>query len=91
MLPIYVNDLFGEKSYNKILGIFVSVTTAGYAIGAPVANFCYDITGSYKVAMYICAVLMAIAFVVMQYVITQAHKERDKILSMEKAKEVQTV
>lgn len=81
MLPIYANDLFGDKSYAKILGIITAVNTAGYAVGAPMANFCYDATGSYKIAMYGCVVLMAVAFAVMQYTITSAHKERDKILS----------
>ena len=28
------------------LGIFASVNTAGYALGAPLANLCYDIFGN---------------------------------------------
>ena len=49
MLPIYASEFSEEKSFNKILGIFVSLNTAGYAVGAPVANLCYDITGSYDI------------------------------------------
>jgi len=42
MLPIYASDFFGEKSYNKILGLFVSINTAGYALGTPIVNVCFD-------------------------------------------------
>lgn len=87
MLPIYSNDLFGEKSYNKILGLFVSVNTAGYALGAPIANLCYDKTGSYNIAIYISCGLMIIATLVMQYVITAAHKERKLVEETEKEAE----
>lgn len=79
MLPIYANDLFGEKAYNKILGIFVSVNTAGYALGAIVFNFCYDKIGSYIPAIYIGCGLMTLATITMQFVISSAHKERKRI------------
>ncbi len=76
MLPIYAADLFGEKSYAKILGIIASVNTAGYAVGAPLMNLCYDLTGKYNIAIYIACALMAVATVVMQFVISTAHKEK---------------
>ena len=76
MLPIYARELFGEVSFNKILGIFASVNTAGYALGEPIANICYDITGKYNIAIYISCILMTIAAFVMMYVIKQANKEK---------------
>lgn len=79
MLPIYAADLFGEHSYNKLLGIVSAVNTAGYALGSPVANLCYDITGSYNIALYGGAALMVVATVVMQFVISAAHKEQKKV------------
>lgn len=79
MLPIYASDLFGEHSYNKLLGIVSAVNTAGFALGAPVANLCYDTTGSYNIALYGGAALMVVATVVMQFVITAAHKEQKKV------------
>ncbi len=79
MLPIYTADLFGEKSYAKILGIISSVNTAGYAVGAPLMNLCYDLLGNYNVAIYIGCGLMAVATIVMQFVISTAHKQRKKI------------
>ena len=79
MVPIYAADLFGEHSYNKLLGIVFAVNTAGYALGSPVANLCYDITGSYNIALYGGAALMVVATVVMQFVISAAHKEQKKV------------
>ena len=68
MLPIFAADLFGEKSYDKILGIIVSVNTAGYAVGAPVTNLCYDLTGSYHIALYVGCGLILFAIIAMQFV-----------------------
>ncbi|MBR5517975.1 MAG: MFS transporter [Clostridia bacterium] len=87
MLPIYASDLFGEKSFSKILGLFVSVNTAGYALGAPVSNLCFDITGSYNVALYISALLMIGVIIVMNTVISVSNKQRKLI----EAKADQTV
>ena len=78
MLPIYAADLFGEHSYNKLLGIVSAVSTAGFALGSPVANLCYDMTGSYNIALYGGAALMVAATIIMQFVISAAHKEQKK-------------
>lgn len=76
MLPIYAGDLFGQRSYDKILGIFVSVNMVGYALGCPAINFVYDLTGSYSLALIVCTILMLIVIVLMQYVISSAAKVR---------------
>lgn len=82
MLPIYASDLFGEKSFSKILGLFVSVNTAGYALGAPVSNLCFDLTGSYNIALYISSVLMVGVIIVMNLVITTANRKRKAITAI---------
>ena len=79
MLPIYASDLFGERAYEKVLGIFVSVNVTGYALGAPALNLCYDMLGTYKPMLIACAVIMVGVTVVMQYVITKAHKMRAEV------------
>jgi len=86
MLPLYAADLFGEKSYNKILGLFVSFNTAGYAVGSPLINSFYDLTGSYKTIIFILAGIMAIVMLTLQFVITGAHKVRDEILEAEQSR-----
>ena len=74
MLPIYARELFGEKRFNEALGIFASVNTAGYAVGAPLSNLCYDLFGNYDVCLYASAILMAIALVTVHIVITVSKK-----------------
>lgn len=81
MLPIYASDLFGEKSFSKILGLFVSVNTAGYALGAPVSNLCFDLTGSYNIALYISSLLMVGVIIAMNTVITVSNNQRKLIES----------
>jgi predicted MFS family arabinose efflux permease len=75
MLPIYARELFGEKRFNVALGIFASVNTAGYALGAPLANLCYDLFGNYEVSLYVGAAVMAIAFVIVHITISVAKKK----------------
>ena len=78
MLPIYASDLCGKKAYAKVLGIFVSVNTMGYALGAPLMNLCYDLSGSYAPILFVSGVLMTAVLVLLQYVISAAHKEQTK-------------
>ena len=79
MLPIYAGDLFGQKSFNKILGIFVSVNTAGYALGAPVINLVYDMFGSYSPGFIVCAIVMCVVIVALQFVIKTGHEKQKMI------------
>ncbi len=89
MLPIYAADLFGERSYEKILGILVSVNVSGYALGAPLVNLCFDIVGTYKPILIVCAIIMLVLTIVMQFVITKAHGIRKEVaLESEKTEEV---
>ena len=74
MLPIIAGDLFGEKSFNKILGIVVSANTAGYAVGSPLSNLCYDLTNSYKISIYIGIALIVAIMITMQFIINRANK-----------------
>lgn len=74
LIPIYVGELFGGKDYNKIVGIFESLTNAGFALGVPLMNLAYDIFGSYKNAFYISAVLMVGVFIILNLVINSAAK-----------------
>jgi len=84
MLPLYAGDLFGEKEFNKFLGLVVSINTAGYALGSPIFNAVFDKTGSYDSIFFVCAGIMATVTVVTQIVITSAQKERKKLMEAEK-------
>lgn len=76
MLPIYASDLFGEHSYEKVLGIFVSVNVCGYALGSPAVNLCFDLVGTYRPMLFACSAIMLVVTAVMQLVISRAHKLR---------------
>ena len=76
MLPIYARELFGEKRFNEALGIFASVNTAGYAVGEPLSQLCFDLFGNYNVCIYISVAMMIIALVVVHIVITVAKKQQ---------------
>ena len=80
MLPIFAGDLFGEKSFNKIMGLFVSINTAGYAVGAPVTNWVFDKFGTYNPMFIACAIGMAVVTIVFQFVITASHKDRMEVM-----------
>lgn len=80
MLPLFASDMFGEKSYGKILGFFVSVCSAGMAVGQPLVNVCFDILGSYQIPILIFAGIFFAVFIVMQFVISKANKEKVKVI-----------
>lgn len=83
MLPIYANDLFGDKDYAKILGIFSALNQLGYALGSVVVNGLYDTFGSYKVALVVCGITMLIIVITLQFIISQAHKVRNEVISVQ--------
>ena len=79
MLPILAGDLFGEKDSARFLGFLVSANTAGYALGGPLMNLCYDRFGTYRPMFTVCAVIMAATLALMQIIINIAGRERDRI------------
>ena len=79
-VPLIVNDLFGAASYDKILGIFIALNYAGYALGSPVMNACYDLFGSYKPALLVFCLLMIPIIVLFQIAITGARKEKQAVV-----------
>lgn len=83
MLPIYANDLFGDKAYAKILGIFSALNQLGYALGAVVVNGLYDTFKTYKPALILCGFVMICIVVALQFIITQANKVKNQVGLME--------
>lgn len=79
MLPIYAGDLFGNRAFDKVLGVFVSVNTAGYALGALFINICFDIKGTYTYGFIISAVIMVLVIIALQFIITKGHKMQKSI------------
>jgi len=83
MLPLFASELFGNKSFNKCVGVFSAASTAGFALGAPFANLCFDLFGNYNVAFIVFGILMLFVTVSMQFVIRSAHRDRQIIEARE--------
>lgn len=89
MVPIYAADLFGDKSFSQTLGLFVSVNTAGMALGGPTMHAIYDLTGSYVPAFLLGATVMLITMVTMLFVIRVGNKHRAEIEAASAARAVE--
>ena len=83
MLPLFASELFGNKSFDKVVGLFAAASTAGFAIGAPFANLCFDLLGNYNVPFIVFACLLVFVAVTMQFVLTVANRDKAKILAAE--------
>ena len=81
MLPILASDFFGEKSFDKMIGIYAAISYAGGAVGAPLGNLCYDILGSYKLAFAITLALSIVSLIGIQYVMKAAERDKKEILA----------
>lgn len=79
MLPLISGELFGQIAYAQMMGLFVSVNTAGYAVGAPVANLVYDIFGTYKPILYVSVVIIVMVAVVFQGIFTTVKKMQNEM------------
>ena len=77
-MPLITADLFGMRDEAAILGVLVSVSTVGYAVGTPMVNLFYDRQGTYNTALIIMAVGMAAASVAIVFALRQANKLRQK-------------
>jgi sugar phosphate permease len=47
LLPIVTRDIFGPRDFSAMFGFVIVMLSAGNSIGAPLAGFMYDATGSY--------------------------------------------
>ena len=81
MLPLIAADMFGEKCFPKVMGLFVSINTAGYAVGSPITNAAFDALGSYRTILTIFGALMTVIAVVEQIDLHHAEKDREDFLA----------
>ena len=85
MIPIIASDFFGENSFNKVMGIFVATNYTGYALGSPLANWVFDIKGTYESLFVVCAIIMLAVTIIFQIALAMAHKRREKVVASEAA------
>ncbi len=80
MIPFFVTELFGNKSFDKVIGIYLGASSLGMAIGSPVTNYCYDIFGSYSVIIIAYTTLLVAVLIIMNVVLKYANRDKQKIL-----------
>ena len=61
LLPIVIRDIFGAANLSVLIGFTVVLFAVGNAIGAPLAGFMFDSTGSYHSVFIIIIALFAAA------------------------------
>lgn len=76
MIPLLVSEMFGRKSYSKVMGYYLGLNTFGYAVGAPMVNFFFDAFGSYREIFAIFCVVLFVNLIVIQFVFAIAKKDR---------------
>lgn len=81
MVSLIVADLFGEKDFTKILGLFVGANYFGYAIGGFTYNLVFDLTGSYISLLLITSGVMGAIAVTFQFIINAANKNRNQVMA----------
>ncbi len=80
MLPLIAADLFGEKSYAKMMGLLVSINTAGFAIGSLLPNWVCDMTGTYRGILFVLAGCMVTVLVAFQVILAISDRNRKRIM-----------
>ena len=81
MVPLIAADMFGEKDFSRMVGIFVSMNTAGYAFGTPVANLIFDQCGTYTPMLLLTASLMLLIAGSFWFIMNAAGQMRKQIAS----------
>ncbi len=79
MIPIIVLDLFGQKSFNKILAITTALFTVGHALNSPLLNLPYDFMNSYIVSFIVSAVASVLIIIVLNYSIISLKRTKTKL------------
>ena len=88
MLPLLTNDLFGSASYNKVLGIFMSMNSLGLCLGTPLGESLRKITGDYRICFWLFSAILIIVIVAYQYILAVASKDKEKILAQQASAEL---
>ena len=81
LLPVFVLDFFGSRSFNKTLGILTAASTAGSALGAPLVNITFDLFNSYQLSFVYCFAAYVIATVLTNWSMYASAKDKKRFKS----------
>lgn len=79
-VSLVTSDLYGNKAFDKMLGIMMALNQLGYAVGSVTVNSLFDLCGgTYFYAVLLFAGILLAVTVMYQFIITVAHRERREI------------
>ena len=73
-IPIMTTSVFGAKNYSELYGFVSAFTMTGSAIGSSAIGLVYDLTGSYRPALTVLAILTALTIIIMFVCINMGQK-----------------
>ncbi|MCQ2437343.1 MAG: MFS transporter [Clostridia bacterium] len=79
--PLLIADLFAGESHGAVLSMLLTAMCFGRMAGSPFANFLYDITGSYVLPLYLCALIAAIGLGLYAAGIAGYNRYRNKLIA----------
>lgn len=80
LIPLTVSTMFGQKSFSKVMGIYLALNYLGYAVGVPLANAVYDAMGTYRYMIVLMTPVMAVVAVAAQFSMAAADRKRKKYI-----------
>ena len=83
MISVFANELFGSKSFSKVIGLFSAATTAGFALASPFSQLWDMLFGNYTFAMISFAIFMVFVTVTMHIVVRIANRDKKAIIESE--------
>lgn len=81
VVPLIANDLFGNKDYDKFLGLLIAANYTGCALSGPFINIFADLGWGYKPGLLILSGVMAVALLLMQFAIHKAWKIKAQVIA----------
>lgn len=87
MLLFAVSEMFGERCYAKIMGLYFGLLCVAYAVGDLLTNGLFDRIGSYRPILFVYAGVMLLFTVAEPIIFAYGRKERAAIAAAEYRKE----
>ena len=81
VVPLIANDLFGNKDYDKFLGLLIAANYTGCALSGPFINIFADLGMGYMPGLLILSGIMATALLIMQFAINKAWKKKNEVIA----------
>ena len=81
ILPLLSNDLFGNASFDKVLGIFLSANSLGLCLGTPMGELLRKLAGTYRICFWLFNIVLVVVIIAYQFILKVANKEKAAVLA----------